>query len=98
MTNRFTSKAQHALNSALAQAGQMGHTYVGSEHILLGLLDDPESTSAKLLEGKGIKAMQVKEAVEEFAGVVRRLAAKHGIPVPANDFFYQRIREIEAAY
>lgn len=36
--------------------------------------------------------------VEEFAGVVRRLAAKHGIPVPANDFFYQRIREIEAAY
>ena len=69
MTNRFTSKAQHALNSALAQAGQMGHTYVGSEHILLGLLDDPESTSAKLLEGKGIKAMQVKEAVEEFAGV-----------------------------
>lgn len=36
--------------------------------------------------------------VEEFAGVVRRLAAKHGIPVPANDFFYQRIREIEANY
>ena len=36
--------------------------------------------------------------VEEFAGVVRRLAKKHGMPTPANDFFYARIREIEAGY
>ena len=69
MTTRFTSKAQRALNAALEQAARMGHTYVGSEHILLGLLDDPESTSAKLLDAKGVKAMEVKEAVEQFAGV-----------------------------
>lgn len=36
--------------------------------------------------------------VEEFAGTVRRLAQKHGMPTPANDFFYTRIREIEANY
>lgn len=36
--------------------------------------------------------------VEEFAGVVRRLAKKHGMATPANDFFYTRIREIEANY
>lgn len=36
--------------------------------------------------------------VEEFAGEVRRLAKKHGMPTPANDFFYARIREIEANY
>lgn len=36
--------------------------------------------------------------VEEFAGVVRRLAKKHGMPTPANDFFYERIRAIEAGY
>lgn len=36
--------------------------------------------------------------VEEFAGVVRRLSQKHGLPTPANDFFYARIREIEAGY
>ena len=36
--------------------------------------------------------------VEEFAGVVRRLAKKHGLPTPANDFFYTRIHEIEAGY
>ena len=36
--------------------------------------------------------------VEEFAGTVRRLAQKHGMPTPANDFFYERIRAIEAGY
>lgn len=36
--------------------------------------------------------------VEEFAGVVRRLARRHGLPTPANDFFYERIRAIEAGY
>ncbi len=36
--------------------------------------------------------------VEEFSGVVRQLAQKHGMPTPANDFFYRRIHEIEAAY
>ena len=36
--------------------------------------------------------------VEEFAGVVRQRARKYGMPTPANDFFYTRIREIEAGY
>ena len=36
--------------------------------------------------------------VELFAGTMRRLAAKYNIPVPANDFLYRRVREIEAAY
>ena len=36
--------------------------------------------------------------VDEFAGVVRQRAKKYGLPTPANDFFYTRIREIEAGY
>ena len=36
--------------------------------------------------------------VEEFAGVVRRLAKKHDMPTPANDFFYEKIKEIEASW
>jgi len=39
-----------------------------------------------------------KTEVEEFSGTVRRLAAKHGMPTPANDFFYERIKQIEAGY
>lgn len=36
--------------------------------------------------------------VEEFSGTVRRLSARHGLPTPANDFFYERIRAIEASW
>lgn len=36
--------------------------------------------------------------LEEFAGTVRRISARHGLATPANDFFYQRIRAIEASY
>lgn len=36
--------------------------------------------------------------VEMFSGTVRRLAAKHGIPVPVNDWLYQKIKSLEAAY
>ena len=39
-----------------------------------------------------------KSEVELFAGTVRNLAAKHGIPVHENDFYYKRITEIESAY
>ena len=41
---------------------------------------------------------QRKTEVEEFAGTVRRLAAKHDIQVPQNDWLYQRIREIESSW
>ena len=36
--------------------------------------------------------------VEQFAGVICRLGKKHGVPTPVNDFFYARIREIEASW
>ena len=36
--------------------------------------------------------------VEQFAGVICRLGKKHGVPTPVNDFFYARIREIEAGW
>jgi len=39
-----------------------------------------------------------KSEVELFAGTIRRLAAKHGIAVPVNDWLYQRVQEMEAAY
>ena len=47
--------------------------------------------------GQDVDAHRLTE-VEEFAGTVRRLSAKHGLPTPANDFFYQKIRAIEAGW
>ncbi|MBP5209832.1 MAG: ATP-dependent Clp protease ATP-binding subunit, partial [Clostridia bacterium] len=69
MTNRFTAKAQRALNAALNAASEMGHTYVGSEHILLGLCADDTSAAAGILRQRGAGADDIRRAVEEMAGV-----------------------------
>ena len=47
--------------------------------------------------GQDVDAHRPTE-VEEFSGVVRRLSQKHGLPTPANDFFYRAIRAIEAGW
>ena len=53
MANRFTNGAQRALNSALEIASELGHTYIGSEHLLLGLIKNEETSSAKILNKNG---------------------------------------------
>ena len=50
----FTSKANDAVNLALSQAGLLGHTYVGSEHLLLGLLLENSSTASAALRSQKI--------------------------------------------
>ena len=69
MMNRFTEKAQNTLNNALRFARELGHTYIGSEHLLLSLAAETDSVSAKMLAEHGITPEAVKEKVEEIAGV-----------------------------
>ena len=66
---RFTQKAQNVLNRALTYAREMGHTYVGSEHILLGLIGEEDCVASKILLEKEISFDKVKAAVESFAGI-----------------------------
>ncbi|MBO5903843.1 MAG: ATP-dependent Clp protease ATP-binding subunit [Clostridia bacterium] len=66
--NRFTQKAQNTLNRALATAREMGHTYIGSEHLLIGLLGEQDSVAEKLLSKSGAEIKSVKNAVEEMVG------------------------------
>ncbi len=66
--NRFTQKAQNTLNRALAAAREMGHTYIGSEHLLLGLLEEQDSVAEKLLTKSGAETEAVKGAIEEMVG------------------------------
>ena len=67
--NRFTHKAQSALELSLDHARRLGHTYVGSEHLLLGLVGEAESVSAKLLMSHNVGSDQVKKAVLEVTGL-----------------------------
>lgn len=54
----------------------------------------PHSEPSMRQDGKAHR----KSEVELFSGTIRRLAQKHGIPVPVNDWLYQRIQEMESAY
>ena len=56
----FTEKANKALNLAIAVASQLGHTYIGSEHILFGLVAEGSGVAATLLAKKNV----TKEIVE----------------------------------
>ena len=68
MVNRFTSKSQQALHNAKTCAEKMGHTYIGSEHLLLGLLNT-ECVASKLLSDKKITYQQGYDKVVEISGV-----------------------------
>ncbi len=69
MSNKFTPKAEYALNAALAYASDLGHSYIGSEHLLLGLLSTPDCAASKLLATRGAKLESVKATVVEITGV-----------------------------
>lgn len=66
--NGFTTKANEALNQAISSAENLGHTYVGSEHLLLGLLKIGGGFAAALLNKSGITAEGVEELIRAQIG------------------------------
>ena len=59
--NGFTKGANNALCFAIETAEEMGHTYVGSEHLLVGLLKEQEGAAASLLAARNVTAEQGAE-------------------------------------
>ena len=68
MANKFTQKAQNTLNRALTCARELGHTYIGSEHILLGLITEKDSIASRLLLSKGTDGEQLRKDIVDIAG------------------------------
>ncbi len=64
----YTVKANNAINHAIVIAQQLGHTYVGSEHLLLGLLRESSGVAAGILSRKQITYDQVNRAVVRAMG------------------------------
>ena len=68
MNGKFTPSAERALQETLRQAAGLGHTYIGSEHLLLGLAAAEDSPAAVALAEKGATHSRIREAVVGFAG------------------------------
>lgn len=67
--NSFTQKANEVLNLAIKSAQSYGHNYVGSEHILLGLLKEGTGLGACALQDRGITAEDIDRKIKEEIGV-----------------------------
>ncbi len=65
----FTKKAQNALNKALYTSSQMGHTCVGSEHLLLGLLAEKDAIASRVLEERGVTYDKTYALLEDNVGI-----------------------------
>ena len=68
MANRFTQRAQNALNHAQCEAESMGHTYIGSEHLLMGLMKEGDGIAAKLMSARGVSLDKIRHEVAKLAG------------------------------
>lgn len=68
MQNKFTQKAQNTLKNAMNEAGALGHAYIGSEHILLGLAAEKDSIAARILFARGLGMPVIKNSIIEIAG------------------------------
>ncbi len=69
MQNKFTKTAENVLSSALDSSKKLGHTYVGTEHILLGLLSEKNGIAYKILSSRGASYNSVREMIAEGCGV-----------------------------
>ncbi|MBM6925752.1 Clp protease N-terminal domain-containing protein, partial [Pseudoflavonifractor phocaeensis] len=65
---RFTQRAQTALRLAQESASELGHGYVGSEHLLLGLAREGQGVAAKVLQAAGLGPEDLKKGVADLVG------------------------------
>ena len=62
-TDKFTKKAAEMIDGAVDIASEMGHTYVGSEHILLAMTRDGTSQAAEILIDNGVGYDELRQAI-----------------------------------
>ena len=66
--NRFTQRAERVLQLAQETAGAFGHSYIGSEHLLAGLIKESGGVAARVLDECGLTIEKVEQVIEEVAG------------------------------
>jgi ATP-dependent Clp protease ATP-binding subunit ClpC len=82
----FTPRAKKVLELSLREALSLGHNYIGTEHVLLGLVRENDGVAARILLDLGADAEAVRDALMQMLGgvrgeVIRRRGRLHGRPV-----------------
>ena len=69
MIYKFTSRAKKTIELAQDEAVSLGHNYIGTEHILYGLVEEQNGVASKVLENQGVTPEKVMEKIEELVGI-----------------------------
>ena len=77
MFERFTDPARRVVVLAQEEARLLNHNYIGTEHILLGLIQEGEGVAARALQGLGVRPDPVRSRVVEAVGMGRRSPSGH---------------------
>src|SRR5450432_4370188 len=68
MFERFTTRARHVVVLAQDESRRLNHNYIGTEHLLLGLLAEPEGVARQALDAVGVSLDQARARVEAAVG------------------------------
>ena len=69
---RFTQRARRVLSLAQEEAERMQHSYIGTEHLLLGLMREEGGVAGKVLREMGLRPAQVEQIVERMTSANKR--------------------------
>ena len=82
MQSQFTDKARTALQLAERAARRMRQGYVGTEHILLGLLEEGTGTAARVLAENGANEQEIRDMIRDLIAPVLLSRSKRGTAIP----------------
>ena len=66
---KFTEKAESAIEQARLAAFSLGHSYVGTEHLLLGIVHEGAGLGARILRERGVSERRLREIISDTAGL-----------------------------
>jgi hypothetical protein len=87
----FSASCERALQYAAEEADRLLHNYIGTEHLLLGLLREQRSVAAEVLAARGLRIEAVREAIVELLSRGEQPETPGPPPTPANTYQWPRI-------
>lgn len=83
MERQFTRQAENALKLATTIAKSCGHGYIGTEHLLAGLLKEPEGTAGKVLQEFNVEEEKLRELISSLVTPVQAILRQQKQKIPS---------------
>ncbi|TNJ62149.1 ATP-dependent Clp protease ATP-binding subunit [Paenibacillus hemerocallicola] len=80
----YTPRAKKVIELSMDEARKLGHTYVGTEHILLGLIREGEGVAARVLNNLGVSLNKARQQVLQLLGSSEAVSSSHSAPANVN--------------